>query len=98
MLGRRHLRSGVRATGGDGFAPGIPACSEGGKLCVVTCGFVCCPLVPDLLIPALCISGAAETDVRSPDRRMSMCSHDHLLGFWRVPTWCRMRSDRPTAL
>jgi hypothetical protein len=32
MLGRRHLRSGIRATGGDGFARGIPAGAARGQV------------------------------------------------------------------
>ena len=78
--------------GTDGFAPGIPACDEGGQHCVVTCGFVGCLLVTDLLVPALGICGAADTDRCSPDGGLSMGVHrDLLLECCRL-LWCAVRS------
>jgi hypothetical protein len=82
---RHHVDRGVSMEGTDSFAPAIPACSEGYEFRFATCGFVCCPSVPDLLIPVLCIAGSAGTDMRSPDRGLSMSSHDHLLGWLLRP-------------
>src|SRR5215216_512074 len=78
--------------GTDGFAPGIPACVEGGQRGVVTGGFVGCPTVPDLLVPALGICGAADTDRRSPYGGLSMGVHRNLLLACCHLLWCAVRS------
>jgi hypothetical protein len=87
----RHLVDrGVGMERTDGFTPGVPGCAEGGKLRVVPCGFVCGPPVSDLLIPALGISGAADTDMRAPYSGLSSGVHRNLLdccysyGVWLV--------------
>src|SRR5215211_846462 len=78
--------------GTDRFSPGIPACSEGGERCVVTGGFVGCPPVPDLLVPALGICGAADTEVRSPYGGLSMGVHRDLLLACCHLLWCAVCS------
>src|SRR5882724_5664552 len=90
MLYCSHLGSGFCTERCHHLAPGIPACAEGGERCVVPCGLVGDPPCFQLLIPSLCVCCSADADVRLPDRRMSICSHDHLLGFVRAPTLCRM--------
>jgi hypothetical protein len=72
MYGCDHAYRGIRMTGTDGFVPGIPACSEARELRFLACGFVGCPPVQELLVPALGIAGAADTDRCSPYRGMSI--------------------------
>jgi hypothetical protein len=83
-LCRGHVRSGFRTEWCYGFAPGIPAGAERGKPRLRSCSCVSRPPVSELLVPAFGVPGAADTDVRPPDGRMSMCSHNHLLGFVRA--------------
>ena len=85
-----HVYRGVSMEGTDRFAPGIPACFEGGELRFVACGFVGCPPVPDLLIPTLCLSGAADTNMRSPYGGMSMGVHRDLLDCLSTAVFCRL--------
>ena len=95
---RNHVDGCVSMEGTDSLVPGIPLCSEGGKLCGMTCGFVCCPPVSDLLIPALCISGAVDTEMRSPYGSMSIDVHRNLLDFLNTAIFYCVRFEKPTAL
>jgi hypothetical protein len=79
--------------GTDGFTLGIPPSIERGTSRVVLCGVVRCPPGPELVVPALAVSGMADTEVSPPDGRMSMYAHDHLLGCLRIPTVCKVQSD-----
>jgi hypothetical protein len=79
MVCRGHFRSGLCAVGGYGFAFSVPACVEGCKLRFVARGFMGRPLVSELLVPALGISGAADTDRGSPYGGMFIGVHRHLL-------------------
>jgi hypothetical protein len=78
--------------GMDGFAPGIPACSEGGKPCVVTCGLVGGPPFFQLLIPSLTVCCSADTDMSSPYGGMSSGVHRDLLLACCHLLWCAVRS------
>src|SRR5882724_1914804 len=78
--------------GMDGFAPGIPACSEGGKPCVVTCGLVGGPPFFQLLIPSLTVCCSADTDMSSPYGGMSSGVHRDLLLACCNLLWCAVRS------
>ena len=97
MVCRGHFGSGLYAAGRYSFALGVPAVVERLKGGLLTCGFMSRPPLSELLIPALTARCSADTDVHPPDGRMSISSHDHLLGFLRAPTFCRTRSDLPTA-
>jgi hypothetical protein len=63
----------------DCFSPGIPACSESCELCVVPYGHVGGPPFFQLLVPAPCIAGAADTNMGSPYGGMSIGVHRNLL-------------------
>jgi hypothetical protein len=65
--------------GTDGFAPGIPACSEGCEACCTAGGPVFGPSCLQLLVPALGVSGAVDTDRRAPYGGMSVDVHRDLL-------------------
>ena len=81
----------------DGFAPGIPACSEGGKLCVVPCGHVGDPPFFQLLIPSLTVRCSADTDMSSPYGSVSIGVHRDLLDFLSTAIFYCVQCDLLTA-
>jgi hypothetical protein len=91
-MSRRRQQAGT-----DSFAPGIPACSMGGQLCIVPCGVVGDPPGVQLLVPTRGIAGAADTDRRAPDGGVSTGVHRDLLDGVRAAIFSQVRFDQPTA-
>ena len=79
MVCRGHFGSGLCAVGCYGFPFGVPAAVERIEVGLLTCGFMSCPPVFELLVRALCSSGAADTDMRSPYGGMSIRLYQ---GLW----------------
>src|SRR5215510_5067927 len=76
---RTHLGSSLCAEGYHGFARGVPACVERGKVCFPACSFMSRPPVSEPLVPALCFSGAADADRGPPYGSVSIGVHQTLL-------------------
>src|SRR5919109_2334063 len=85
------VNGGLRAEGPDRFTSGIPAAVEGIERCLPTCGVVRCPPVPELLVPALAVSGT-DAHRSSPCRGVSMRVHHHLLLVCGHVLCCAVRS------
>jgi hypothetical protein len=83
-LGQGYVNGCVSVEGTDGFATGIPVCSESGELGFLARGFVSSPPCFELLIPALPVCCSANPDVGSPYSGVSMGVHDALLCFVRA--------------
>jgi hypothetical protein len=83
--------------GPDGFAPGIPVCSEARELRFLACGLVGGPPGFQLLVPTLGIAGATDADMRSPYGGMSMGVYYDLLDGLRTAVFYGVLSDQPTA-
>jgi hypothetical protein len=66
MVGRRHFRSGFCAERGHHFALSIPAAVEHVEFGLLTGGVMGRPPVSEPLVPALGLSGAADTDGGAP--------------------------------
>ena len=59
VLCQDHVNGRISAERPDGFMPGIPAALERFAFGLLTCSFVCCPTVPELLVPTFDLSGGA---------------------------------------
>lgn len=98
LVCRGHFRSGLCAVGCDGFACGVPAAVERIDAGLLACGFLSRPPVSELLVPALGLSGTADTDRGSPYGGMFMGVHHDLLCCLRAARcFCGVRSHQPTA-
>src|SRR5919109_1915703 len=91
MVGRGHFRSGLRAAWGHHFALSIPAAVERVACGLLTCGCMSCPPVFQLLVPALRLSGAANTDRGTPYGGLSIGVHHDLLCCVLL-LWCAVSS------
>jgi hypothetical protein len=74
-LRQGYFDDGLRAEGPDSFASGIPAAVQRVEFRLPTCGLVSCPPAPELLVPALAVSGGVDADMGSPGGYVSMRVH-----------------------
>jgi hypothetical protein len=71
--------------GREGFACGVPAAVERVASGLLTCSFMGRPPVAELLVPALGLAGAADTQGGSPYGGLYVGVHHDLLGYCGVP-------------
>jgi hypothetical protein len=92
-LGQGPLQRGVGAAGPIHVARRIPADVERGASRLKARGFMRSPPVPELLVSAFRMAGAADADRRPPDGGMSMGVHHHdLLCANNDRRWCAVQS------
>jgi hypothetical protein len=85
MVCRGHVGSGLCAVECYGFPFGVPAAVERIEVGLLTCGLMSRPPVSELLVPALGVSGAADTDMSPPYSGVAIgVHHDLLLLFCAV--------------
>src|SRR5882724_1063207 len=93
MVCRGHFGSGLCAVGCYDFTFGVPAAVERIEVGLLTCGLMSRPPVSKLLVPALGISGAADTDMGSPDGGVPIGVHRDLLYFLSTAIFSCVRFD-----
>jgi hypothetical protein len=79
MVCRGHFGSGLCAVGCYGFPFGVPAAVERIEVGLLTCGLMSRPPVSELLVPALGVSGAADTYMSPSSSGVGIGVHHNLL-------------------
>ena len=77
-LRRGHFRCRIRARGLPCFASGIPTAIEGRHLRTPVCSLASCPPTAESLPASCTAAGMADIHMGTPNRCLSMRSHDHL--------------------
>jgi len=95
-LGDGHFESRFRTQRLVDLTLGIPAGIKGRESCFPASSSVSHPPIPELLVPALSVFGAAYPYMSSPYGCVSMCSHHNLLLAYLVLLQC-VRPNLPTA-